>query len=96
MNCLSLSSQPQRSHSQPPLRSHKARQGGDAPKATPATPATPAAGAPGQAAKPATPGQPAKASNQEKSSTTKSSKGDPTKTQTRAGDPKGAAKGQTK
>lgn len=62
----------------------------DAPKATPATPA--------QSATPATPAQPAKAQSpqQGKKSGAKSSKGDPTKTQTRAGDPKGAAKGQSK
>jgi hypothetical protein len=63
---------------------------GDAPKATPATPAQPAT--------PATPGQPprAQAPQEGKSSAKKSSKGDPTKTQKRAGDPKGEAKGQTK
>ena len=73
---------------------------GDAPKTTPATPATPApgTGAPAQSATPATPGQPAKAQapKEGKSSAAKSSKGDPTKTQTRAGDPNGSAKGQTK
>ena len=73
---------------------------GDAPKATPATPATPApgTGVGAQSATPATPAQPAKgqAPQQGKSSAQKSSKGDPTKTQKRAGDPNGAAKGQTK
>jgi hypothetical protein len=70
---------------------------GDAPKATPATP-PPGTGAPAQSATPATPGPLAKGQppTQGKSSAAKSSKGDPTKTQTRAGDPNGAAKGQTK
>ena len=65
----------------------------DAPKATPATPAQSAT-----PATPATPAQPAKAQSpqQGNKSGAKSSKGDPTKTQTRAGDPKGAAKGQSK
>jgi hypothetical protein len=52
----------------------------DAPKATPATPATPAA-AP-------------KADDTKKASKQKAN--EPTKTQTRAGDPKGEAKGQSK
>ena len=73
---------------------------GDAPKATPATPATPApgTGTPAQPATPATPGQPPKAQapQEGRNSVAKSSKGDPTKTQKRAGDPKGEAKGQTK
>jgi hypothetical protein len=70
---------------------------GDAPKATPATPA-PGTGTPAQPATPATPSQPPKAQapQEGKSSVAKSSKGDPTKTQKRAGDPKGEAKGQTK
>ena len=70
---------------------------GDAPKATPATPA-PGTVTPAQPATPATPGQPPKAQapQEGKSSANKSTKGDPTKTQKRTGDPKGEAKGQTK
>lgn len=64
----------------------------DAPKATPATPAQPAAGAPAQPATPATPAPAAKATDTKKAA--KQAKGEPTKAQTRAGEPKGAAKGQ--
>jgi hypothetical protein len=54
----------------------------DAQKATPATPATP-------------PAEDAK-KKQKKKQKNKSAQADPTKTQKRAGDPQGAAKGQTK
>ena len=45
-----------------------------------------------------TPAEPAtgQAPKEGKNSTTKSGKGDPTKTQKRVGDPEGAAKGQSK
>jgi hypothetical protein len=68
----------------------------DAPKATPATPAAPAQPAvkPATPATPATPAPAAKADDTKKAAKPKAN--EPTKAQTRSGDPKGEAKGQTK